>query len=798
METAHRQTTQPFFLVCLLAFTALTLTHSYLFFHCAVELFSIVIAAGIFFVAWHGRHFHKNPVFLFIGVAYASVAFLDFCHTLTYHGMGIFLRAHSGVSPGADPAIEFWIAGRYVEALALLIAPQLHQRDVRPRPLLLGTSLLTAVLFAAIYAWGIFPPCFLADTGLTAFKIVSEYIIAGVLFLAMLLLWKRRSDYAPVVLRHLLLAMLFTVVAEMAFTLYTDMYGIFNIVGHFAKLLSFACIYKATITTALEEPYALLFRELKASEESLRKARDSAEAGMRARAAFLAAMSHEIRTPINGVLGMADLLLTTRLAARQRHFAERLRASGQTLHHLINQILDFSRLESGQVTLERITFDLYATVEEAVGLLAAEAHRKGLEFTSHIPPSVPRWLQGDPTRMQQILLNLLGNAMKFTETGEVSLEVALPPDNRGEAQTLQIHVRDTGIGIPRDALESIFEAFVQAGDDTYRRYGGTGLGLTISNRIAEALGASLTAQSTVGAGSCFTLALPLAPGTPPHSWQPPQLPAGVGPLLYVDDHSASRQAFAMLAARLGGTVRTSTGTDLPPDWPSPTEGPLQPILFLDQKTAARHGPTLFHRLERGRPAIVLVTHLTDAEETQGIAPDGREGPLLTKPVREADLLRTATTLVGAPDPAEPTLITPRTHGERALVAEDNAASRIILEHLLTDLGYDVYTSPDGDTALDLLQQADYDVAFIDCNLPARSGFEVVQAAQRQGGPSAGALFIAITAQNDPEVIQQARAAGMADCLIKPLTPQRVRETLTRHRRRGDAPGPAGASDAGTS
>ncbi len=246
----------------------------YLFFHVLVEIFSVIVACGIYMIAWNSRRLLDDGFFLFLGVAYLCVAFFDLCHTITYQGMGLTLRLDPALHPLQDPAIEFWIAARYMESLALCLAPLLIGRPQRPYQIMLVWLGLAGVLFASIYWWQIFPACFVRGVGLTRFKVGSEYVISGIIAGGIILLWQRRASFAPRVFRLLLASMLVTVLAEMCFTLYRDMFGIFNIWGHYCKLISFYLIYRAAIQTSLEEPYSLLFRRLKQNELILAAERD--------------------------------------------------------------------------------------------------------------------------------------------------------------------------------------------------------------------------------------------------------------------------------------------------------------------------------------------------------------------------------------------------------------------------------------------------------------------------------------------------------------------------------------------
>ncbi|MFW5857154.1 MAG: MASE3 domain-containing protein [Planctomycetota bacterium] len=271
-----------------------SLSDGYLLFHLLVEVFSVVVACAIFVVAWHSRRVLDNPFFLFLGIAYLSVAFLDLCHTATYESMGITLRAGPWVHPGADPAIEFWIAARYVESVSLVAALFFVRRRFSPHGMLVLYVGLTALIFASIYFWGIFPACFVREAsadhpepGLTTFKVVSEYVVSGLMAFGAVLLWRRRQYFPPKTLHLLMASMIITAVAELVFTFYNDMDGPFNVLGHFCKLLSFFLIYRATIQTGLEDPYALLWRNLAESERALRRERDFANAILDTAAALI-------------------------------------------------------------------------------------------------------------------------------------------------------------------------------------------------------------------------------------------------------------------------------------------------------------------------------------------------------------------------------------------------------------------------------------------------------------------------------------------------------------------------------
>jgi len=541
------------------------------------------------------------------------------------------------------------------------------------------------------------------------------------------------------------------------------------------------------------------FRRAVASQiEELEGARSSALAAAMSKAQFLANMSHEIRTPMNGILGMAELLVRTKLDADQEQMASTIQASADALLSVLNDILDYSKIEAGKLELETADFDIWQTIDDCAGLLHSGADQKGVELMTFVDPRLRRCHRGDPSRIRQVLLNFVSNAVKFTIEGEVVLSADLVAEDEN-SQTVRVSVRDTGVGITQEAMARLFTPFSQADASTTRRFGGTGLGLVICRRLVELMHGRIDVRSTLGKGSTFAFELRLPNGDLANARAgATDIDLTGHALLIVDDNETNRQLMVMQLAptKVGIDVASNAISAIEVLRNAARRGKPFTMAILDMAMPGIDGMQLAEAIRNDLLVPSLPVSLASSLGTRpGLAEMLAADVFrwLNKPLASGRLLQVVHDMAslrggascrvvpkGVVEAAPAVLASGGSMAElRVLVAEDNEINRRVLAGMLRRIGCEVVFAVDGREALQVATQKEFGLVLMDCQMPEMDGFEASRAIRARGGRWATLPIVALTANVLPSDREACLQAGMNDFLAKPVKLDVLRAAIQR-------------------
>jgi len=522
-------------------------------------------------------------------------------------------------------------------------------------------------------------------------------------------------------------------------------------------------------------------RRRKTLEE--KAAREEAEEAIRQKSEFLAIISHEIRTPMHAVIGVTNMLLGTGLTDEQRSFVDTIRAAGDSMLAVVNNVLDFSKIEAGQVELEHLPFSIETCIESTFDIFAGDAAQKNIELTYLLDDAAPRRIAGDMTRFRQVLTNLVGNAVKFTERGEISVRVAGKLED--EQPMIHVQVCDTGIGIPPDRLDRLFQSFSQAEISTTRRYGGSGLGLVISKHLCELMGGAIWVESQPGDGTTFHFTIAALPA-PPDADPPPSHLAGRSALI-VDDNASARAMIGRILCDLDMRVATADSGWSALEQIEHVDG--FDVILVDLHMPGMDGESLVRRISaehvQPRPRLVMLLTLVDGA-VRGRAAELGLAACITKPVKRTQLRNSLADLFSAAKPAVQTTpgsehVTPLAEplNIKVLLADDNLVGRRVTQAILRRLGCEADIAGNGHEVLSALEMHRYDAVLMDVFMPGMDGLETTRRIRKDMPADQQPWIIALTASAIMQEHERCLEAGMNDFLAKPVRINSLSEALRR-------------------